>query len=198
MKNLNLFLFAAGTAILASCGGKAEEAAVEPVVANYTLDAEASTLSWTGYKKGKEEGQHAGVLNFSKGTVETTDNVITSGSFTVDMNTIKTTDELPAELAEMLNGHLKNADFFDTEKYPTVDVTVGELKDGKLPTTVKVTGLDFTQDVPVSTKVEGDKVIIDGTFTFNFDGIKSPGFGDNNGTRIVPQIDYKLHLELKK
>ena len=72
------------------------------------------------------------------------------------------------------------------------------MKDGKLPTTIKVTGVEFTQDVPVSTKVEGDKLIVDGTFTFDFEGIKSQGFADQGGTRIVPQIDYKLHLELKK
>ena len=61
MKNLNLFLFAAGAALLTACGG-AEEAATEPVVANYTLDAAASTLEWKGYKKGNETGikKHVG------------------------------------------------------------------------------------------------------------------------------------------
>lgn len=197
MKNLNLFLFAAGAALLTACGG-AEEAATEPVVANYTLDAAASTLEWKGYKKGNETGEHGGVISFSKGSVETTDDVITSGALTVDINSIKTTDQLPAPMGDTLNAHLKGAFFFDATQFPTAEVTVGELKDGKLPTTIKVTGVEFTQDVPVSTKVEGDKLIVDGTFTFDFEGIKSQGFADQGGTRIVPQIDYKLHLELKK
>lgn len=197
MKNLNLFLFAAGAAFLTACGGS-EEAATEPVVANYTLDAGASTLVWTGYKKGTEEGTHSGTINFAKGNIETTDDVITSGNFTIDVNSIQTTDQLPAPLGDTLNAHLKGAYFFDAAQFPTVEVTIGELKDGKLPTTVKLTGIDFTQDVPVSAKVEGDKLIIDGEFTFDFEGIKTVGFAENGGKRIVPQIDYKLHLELKK
>lgn len=197
MKNLNLFLFAAGAAFLTACGGS-EETATEPVVANYTLDAGASTLVWTGYKKGNEEGTHSGTINFTKGSVETTDDVITSGNFTIDVNSIQTTDQLPAPLGDTLNAHLKGAYFFDAAQFPTVEVSVGELKDGKLPTTVKVTGMDFTQDVPVSAKVEGDKLIIHGEFTFDFEGIKTVGFAENGGKRIVPQIDYKLHLELKK
>lgn len=197
MKNLNLFLFAAGAVLLTACGGNTEEVATEPVVANYTLDASASTLEWTGYKKGNEQGQHVGTINFTNGNVETTDEVITSGAFTINPATINVTD-LQGEYAEMLTGHLKNPDFFDVEQYPSIEITVGELKDGKLPTTIKVTGIDFTQEVPVSVKVDGDKLIIDGEFTFDFEGIESAGFAEREGTRIVPQIDYKLHLELKK
>lgn len=196
MKKLNLFMFAAGAALLTACGG-AEEAAA-PVVANYTLDAETSTLEWVGYKKGAEQGQHGGTVKFTKGTVETSDDVIKSGSFTVDMKSIATTDQLPAPIGDTLNAHLQGAYFFDAAQFATAEVTVGELKDGKLPTTIKVTGIDFTQDVPVTTKVEGDKLIIDGTFTFDFNGIKGQGFAAGGPSQIVPQIDYKLHLELKK
>lgn len=196
MKKLNLFMFAAGAALLTACGG-AEEVK-EPVVATYTLDAGASTLVWTGYKKGVEEGSHAGTVNFTKGTVETADDVIKSGSFTVDMKTIATTDPLPSPMNDTLNAHLQGAYFFDAAQFATAEVTIGELKDGKLPTTIKVTGIDFTQDVPVTAKVEGDKLIIDGTFTFDFNGIKGQGFAAGGPSQIVPQIDYKLHLELKK
>lgn len=196
MKKLNLFLFATGVALLTACGGSEEK--TEPVLATYTLDPATSTLEWTGYKKGSEEGMHNGVVNFSKGSVETTDSAITSGTFTIDMTTIKTTDQLPEPMGDTLNAHLRSAFFFDVAQFPTTDVTIGEIKDGKLPTTVKVTGMDFKQDVPVTSKIEGDKLIVDGSFTYDFEGIKSPGFADQGGKRNVPQIDYKLHLELKK
>lgn len=192
----NLFLFAASAAILASCGG-AEETAVEPVVEVYSLDAAASTLSWTGFKKGAEEGQHTGTINFVKGTTETTDGVLTSGAVTIDATSLTATD-LQGEYQGMLNGHLKNSDFFDVEKYPTIEVTYGELKDGKIATTVKVVGAEFTQDVPVSTKVENGNLIVDGKFTFDFEGIKSVGFAAGGEVRIMPQIDYDLHLVFKK
>lgn len=196
MKNLNLFLFAAGTALLTACGGSAEKAA-EPVVATYTLDASESTLEWTGFKKGVEEGQHSGTINFVSGTAETTDDVITSGSVTLDAKSIATTDELgPAK--DALNGHLQNPDFFDAEKYPTIEVTYGELKDGKLPTTVKVLGTEFKQDVEVASTVNGDQLNVTGKFTFDFEGITSPGFGAGGETRILPQIDFNLNLVFKK
>lgn len=196
MKNLNLFLFAAGTALLTACGGSAEKAA-EPVVATYTLDAAASTLEWTGFKKGAEEGQHSGTINFISGTTETTDDVITSGSVSLDAKTIATTDELgPAK--DALNGHLQNPDFFDAEKYPTIDVTYGELKDGKLPTTVKVLGTEFKQDVAVTSEVNGDNLTVKGKFTFDFDGIAAPGFAAGGETRIIPQIDFNLNMVFKK
>lgn len=196
MKNLNLFLFAAGTAFLTACGGSAEKAA-EPVIATYTLDASASTLEWTGKKTGAEEGAHTGTINFKEGSVETTDGAVTSGTAVLDATTITTTDDLgPAK--DALNGHLKNPDFFDVEKYPTMSVKFGEVIDNKIKATVTVTGMDFTQDIPVTTIVTEDKVVADGKFTFDFEGIKSPGFAAGGETRILPQIDFNVHLEYKK
>lgn len=196
MKNLNLFLFAAGTALLTACGGSAEKAA-EPVVATYTLDASASTLEWTGKKTGAEEGQHTGTVTFTEGSVETTDNVVTSGTVVLAATTINATD-LEGEYQGMLNGHLKNEDFFDVEKYPNITVKFGEVSDNKIKATVNVTGMDFTQEIPVTTKVSDDKVTADGKFTFDFEGIKSKGFAAGGETRILPQIDFNVHLEFKK
>ncbi len=201
MKNLNVVLFAAAAAFMASCGSNTEETDVvaEPVVATYTLDQSASSLEWTG-RKNEGDDKHMGTITITEGSIETEDGVIKSGSFTVDMNSIATTDEMPEEVQAKLNGHLKNADFFDVEKYPTAEVTTGELKDGKLPTTIKLMGMEFKQDVPVTATVEDTKVTINGAFDFNFDGLKSMGFMKDpaTGVQILPQFSYNLNLVLTK
>lgn len=201
MKNLNVLLFVAAGALVASCGSKTEETeqVAEPVIATYTLDQSASSLEWTG-RKNEGDDKHVGTIKVTSGSVETEDGVLKSGSFTVDMTSISTTDEMPVEVQEKLNGHLKNADFFDTEKYPTAEVTTGELKDGKLPTTIKLMGMEFKQDVPVTTKVEDSKVTISGTFDFDFTGLKSMGFMKDpaSGVQILPTFSYNMNLVLTK
>lgn len=201
MKNLNVLLFAAAATVLASCGSNTEEAevAAEPVVATYTLDQSASKIEWTG-RKNQGDDKHMGTINFNSGSVETEDGVLKSGSFTVDMNSIATTDPMPAEVQAKLNGHLKTADFFDAEKYPTAEVTVGEFKDGKLPTTIKLMDMEFKQDVPATVSVEENKVTISGTFEFDFTGLKSVGFMTNpeDGVQILPAFSYNLNAVLTK
>jgi len=194
-----LFLFATGVALLTACGGGSNEV-TEPVVSNYSLDESASSLAWVGYKKGTEEGQHAGTVNVVAGTVTITDGILTSGAFTIDAKSIATTDteQMGEEMAGYLNGDLHSENFFDVEKYPTFEVTLGELVDGNLPTTVKVKGVDFSQEIPVTIEVNDDKVVIHGDFTFDFEGITGAGFAEHDGKRQIPQVDFKLHVELTK
>jgi len=199
MKNFNVLLFAAAAVFMTSCGGseKVEEVAAEPVT--YSLDKETSTLEWTGKKK-QGDDKHVGTINFTSGSVVVTGDVLTSGEFVIDMNSIATTDEMPAEVQGKLNGHLKNEDFFNTEKYPTATVKVGELKDGKLPTTITLMGMEFKNDVPVTVTVKEDKVTINGTFDFDFTGLTSMGFMADpaSGQQILSVFSYNLNVELTK
>jgi len=194
-----LFLFATGVALLTACGGGTNEV-TEPIVTTYSLNAEASSLSWTGYKKGSEEGQHAGIVNITNGTVTITDGILSSGAFTIDAKSIATTDteQMGEEMAGYLDADLHSANFFDVENYPTFEVTLGEFVDGNLPTTVKVKGVDFSQNIPVTVEVNDETVVIHGDFTFDFEGIAGAGFEEHDGKRQIPQVDFKLHVELVK
>ncbi len=199
-KKINMkkvFLFLAGAALFTACGNKTEETASEAVVANYTLDVAASSLAWTGEKTGPNAHSQSGTLSFTDGSVETTNDVITSGTFTIDMNSLKATS-VEGEQAGKLEAHLKSADFFDVANNPSIKVKVGELKDGKIATTITVLGADFTQDVPVTTSVEGDVMHVHGDFKFNVDGINSPAFDPADEERVLSDLTFKLHLELKK
>ncbi len=200
MKNFNVLLFAATAAFMISCGTSEttqDETSTEPV--SYTLDTDASSLEWTG-RKSQGDDKHSGTIDFSEGSVETLGGNLTSGNFKVNMATLSTTDNMPTGKQEMLNGHLKSDEFFDVEKYSTADVKIGELKDGKLPTTITLMGMEFTKNLPVEVKITDDKVTIKGDFDFDFSGISTKGFSADpeTGTKILTNFSFKLNVVLKK
>lgn len=185
--------------LLTACSGNQssteESKSTEPVVKAYVLDTAASTLAWTGHKIGKETEDHFGKLKFNSGQVELTDGTISSGQFEINMSSV-TVEDMNPEYNGKLAQHLLAPDFFDVAKFPVVTVNVAAIKDGKLPTTVTLLGEDYTQDVPVTTSEKEGKLHIHGEFAFDFEGIASPAFIEENGVRISPKFDYKLHLEL--
>lgn len=87
----------------------------------YTLDKENSNIHWTGYKVFKSENtSHFGTMKFGEGEIGVKDNQVVSGKFTTDIKSLICTDLAEnKEAAGNLEGHLKSADFFDVEKFPT-------------------------------------------------------------------------------
>lgn len=88
---------------------------------SYTLDQEASEIEWKGFKisDGEEEG-HNGLIKFENADVTVKDGVLESGKFIVDMKSLESTDlNEDADMKAKLDGHLKNEDFFEVEKFPT-------------------------------------------------------------------------------
>ena len=80
------------------------------------INTSKSTISWVGKKV---TGQHSGNISFKDGVLNFKSNKLTGGNFTVDMNSIAVTDLKAGEGKEKLEGHLKAADFFGTDKFAT-------------------------------------------------------------------------------
>jgi polyisoprenoid-binding protein YceI len=87
----------------------------------YEVDTMTSKIEWKGYKVFKSENtSHIGFISLKNGEITAKDGKLESGNFVADMSTLASEDlKDDAENLNKFNGHLKSADFFDVEKFPT-------------------------------------------------------------------------------
>mgnify|MGYP005990970109 CR=1 FL=1 len=86
-----------------------------------------STIKWIGQYT-FYFGGHDGYINFKEGYFIKTDKVITGGEFIIDMNTITNTDIKKKKGKESLVNHLKDPDFFNTNKFPFAKLTITKVE----------------------------------------------------------------------
>ncbi|MCW3161239.1 YceI family protein [Chryseobacterium oryctis] len=91
----------------------------------------ASDVHWWGYKIAKSEASsHDGTVGVKSGDLVMKGNQLVGGSFVLDMTSINATD-LSGEYQQKLNGHLKNGDFFEVDKFPTATFKITSVKKNK-------------------------------------------------------------------
>lgn len=209
MKTTQLFLttVAAGSLLLASCGGTQEqtaEAGVETATTEETVeakevsvDAASSTVNWVGKMIGIKA--HNGTINLQEGTLEMEGDKVVGGNFVVDMSTITPLDENYAPdgseqgTREMLVGHLSSGDFFAVEENPTASFEItGTNEDGTVSGNLTVRGKTNQETVT-------DVKIADGTVTGTlvFDRKKYDVAWDSPMKDAVLSDDIELNIELK-
>lgn len=93
-----------------------------------TKKVTSSDVHWWGYKIAKTEASsHDGTVNVKSGNIVLKNGAVVGGTFVLDMTSINATD-LSGEYQGKLNGHLKNGDFFEVEKYPTATYKITSVK----------------------------------------------------------------------
>ncbi|MDX5319956.1 MAG: YceI family protein [Bacteroidota bacterium] len=119
-----IILLAAVAVFLAACGDSKKTAEATQDVANagteaitYTVDAASSTVKWSGAKK--MDVKHHGTVQLTSGSLSFEGENLVAGNFTVDMNTIADEDLTEETGQSKLVGHLKSADFFMVESFPS-------------------------------------------------------------------------------
>ena len=126
---------------------EAKEAAAATMSAkSFNIDVANSSVTWTGSKVVGDN--HQGKLKLTNGNLSVKDGNIEAGTFTIDINSLMVTDLEAGKGKEKLEGHLKSADFFDSEKFPTASFTVSNVS--------KVTGTPgVTHNITGNLKMKG-------------------------------------------
>ncbi|MGL4781382.1 MAG: YceI family protein [Bacteroidales bacterium] len=132
------------------------------------IDPVKSYIHWKGSKPG---GEHTGIVRFSSGYIKLEEENVTGGSFAADMTSITDEDLRMKDMKEMLENHLKSADFFDVNNYPTATFEIHTVK--LLPDdpvfVMEITGALTIKDIPqtVTFKVKQLSQINPISFTTN-------------------------------
>jgi hypothetical protein len=197
MKLKNIFLMMAGSALIASCGSKAEEVTTE----TFSVVVDESTINWRGAEN--EQHFHTGTVSFAEGSLMMTGDEVTGGTFLVDMNTIvANTEGYPEAKLEYLTSHLKDTDFFLVKDNPKVTVDVKSFKDGKLQASFNVLGTVIEQDVPVTLTKEENSITIKGNFKLDISSTSMPYAKEMNEETgkpsLQPELEFDMNIVLKK
>lgn len=136
-KYILLFLVISVTSCIGKHNSDAQkiEVSEQIVSSNYSsgdtlnVNLSNSNIYWKGTKM-RGTGKHEGEIQLKNGFFITQNKHIIGGQFTIDMRTIEVkdipkTDPIPIK---KLTNHLKNADFFDVEKYPTATFEIIDVK----------------------------------------------------------------------
>ncbi len=202
-----LMIVATGIAIV-GCKNNAEETTTNTETAMLTIqnavkhdvNLEESTIEWQGFKP---TGSHKGTINMLSGSFTTKDGKIQSGSFVIDMNSIKESKD-----NARFEGHLKSADFFEVEKFPTATfkITGLEEKDGNTLLSGNLTLKDATNNVtfPITVTNEADVLTVSSE-VFTIDRSKwnlrygSKSFFDNLKDKFInDDIELKVMVKVNK
>lgn len=174
-------------------------------VTTYDLNLEKSAIVW---KARKVTGAHEGTVKLQSGGLEYTDGVLTGGTFTVDMTTIDCTD-LEGEWKDKLVNHLKSADFFGVETYPTATFVITDVVSRGKPGEYKIVGdmkiKNKTNEVKFNAVIDDSGEGRTGTANITIDRSEydvrygSGSFFDNLGDKtIYDDFDLEISLVLDK
>ncbi len=167
---------------------------------SYSVDKEASTVTW---KAEKVTGAHAGTIKIKDGDLIYQDGKLTGGTFTIDMTTIETDEEI-----DKLEGHLRSDDFFSVTKFPTATFKITEVIN-QGPRGYNITG-DITikgitkqikfvaqvEDMDTSVNASADIVIDRSEFDIKYG---SGSFFDDLGDKMIyDNFNLSVHLITQK
>ena len=132
----------------------------------YEVDSENSSIEWLGKKP---TGSHNGDIKLSQGSIKINEKgIISGGKFIFNMQTINCTD-LEGQPKTNIEGHLKNEDFFNVEKFPEAYFTIETIDDQKMSGTLTIKNIsnpitfNYTRTGPLEfkAKIQVDRTLYD-------------------------------------
>ena len=125
-------------------------------------------VTWEG-KKFVGDG-HKGTITVEKGTLSVNQNKLIQGTITLDMTSIAVSDIEDAGERRDLESHLKDADFFEADKYPKAEFVIREVLPSNAPAynwlivgDLTMKGKTNAVNIPVKMTLEGNKLRAEST-----------------------------------
>ncbi len=176
----------------------------------FNADLSASSVSFIGTKP---VGQHQGSFGLKEGSFTVKEGAIASGSFVIDIASMKITDKDTAGI-DKLKGHLLSPDFFDAGKYSSAsfEITKVEAYDSTkikslLPAATHIISgnlklKDSTKNVTFPANVAITESGITAVADFNIDRTQwGMAYGNDKSLKdkfIRPDVNIKLNIAAKK
>ena len=162
----------------------------------------SSDVHWWGYKVAKtESSSHDGTVTLKSGSIVMKGDKIAAGTFILDMNSINATD-LSGEYQQKLNGHLKNGDFFETDKFPTATYKITSVKKGTekgyssiITGNLTAKGKTAVVSFPANVSYKGGVVTIESS-KFSFDRQKFDIAYKSSMKDVVVKDDIDMQIKL--
>ncbi len=172
----------------------------------YSVVVDRTELSWIG--KEISTKIHTGTLNLSDGTIQIIDENTINGNITIDMSSINVTD-LQGRAKEMLEGHLRSADFFEVENYPNATLNFKSQSYNKLQNLIDFEGQltikDISNPIFFSATLIESSPYLKAKSILSFDRSKynvrfrSGSFFENLGDKLIlDDIDVNIVLVTEK
>jgi len=172
----------------------------------YSVVVDRTELSWIG--KEISTKIHTGTLNLIDGTIQIIDENTINGNITIDMGSINVTD-LQGRAKEMLEGHLRSADFFEVENYPNATLSFKSKTYNKLKNQIDFEGQltikDISNPILFSATLLESSPYLRAKSILSFDRSKydvrfrSGSFFENLGDKLIlDDIDVNIMLVTEK
>ena len=179
---------------------------ISPEQGIYSAHIDKSELSWIG--KELSTKIHTGSLNISNGIIQVGDDNSVSGNIKINMSTINVTD-LQGRSKEMLEKHLRSADFFEVENYPEAQINFKSKSFNKLVNQISFEGdltiKDITNPISFNATLIESSPYLKANAILSFDRSKynvrfrSGSFFENLGDKLIfDNIDINIKLVTKK
>lgn len=172
----------------------------DPVVLK--ADIAKSTINWKGYKVA---GSQSGIINLKNGELKFEEGKLIGGYFEIDMASIHCTNDISNKMKAKLEKHLKSADFFGVEKYPTSKFIISKVASRGTPGDYKITGdltiKETTKEIKFNAHYEDNaataKITVDRS---DFDVRYGSGsfFGNLGNKTIYDEFDLEVNLVVTK
>lgn len=200
MKKIALSLAVVSAVVLSSCNNTTTQKKVEEgveqmetmvseikkeITENTYKVANGSVVEWVG---AKPTGKHNGTVTVTEGEVSVDNGAITSGEFTLDMNTITVLDLPAGDGKEDLENHLKGTGkedaqdhFFNVKQFPKSTFVFKSFDGTNLTGNLTIKGKTKEVSFPATVTVTDSEVsIVSSSFKIN-----RVDFGVNYGSKSV-------------